>query len=139
MVNLHRGKAFYIMRNVNKMLIEDLDAVFKSILIANHRQGKIMSRREVCEQISKMPAPRLYITPEYALRVARGDSRCGANKTSWRDMHHELRRRYNSLPPNMRTLTNIAKIIAEPADSFYLNPSRISKLLYRVYDRRKQA
>ena len=130
------------MQNVNKMLLDDLDALFKSILVSNNRRGKVMSRKEVCEQISKMPAPRLYITPEYALRVARGDAHCGANKTISRDMHQEVRRRYYSLPPDMRTLTNIAKVIAQPADSFYLIPSRISKLLYSVYaknGRRKQA
>lgn len=124
------------------MLLDDLDAVFKSILISNNRQGKIMSRKEVCELISKMPAPRLYITAGYALRVARGDARCGAHKTISRDMHQEVRRRYHSLPPNMRTLTNIDKVIAQPAESFYLIPSRISKLLYQVYaknNRRKQA
>lgn len=141
--NFVPGKGvFYVMRNVNKMLLDDLDAVFKSILVSNNRQGKIMSRREVCELISKMPAPRLYITPEYALRVARGDARCGAYKTISRDMHQEVRRRYHALPPNMRSLTGIATVIAQPAESFYLIPSRISKLLYQVYaknNRRKQA
>ena len=133
---------FYVMRTINKMLLDGLDAVFKSILVSNSLQGKIMFRREVCEQISKMPAPRLYITPEYALRVARGDARCGANKTITREMHQEVRRRYHALPPNMRSLTGIAKVIAQPAESFYLMPSRISKLLYQVYaknNRRKQA
>lgn len=125
------------MRNINQQLLNDLDAVFKSILVTNHRDGRVMCRREICEQISKLPAPRLYITPEYALRVSRNYSRCGAYKTSAYKMHQEVRRRYNSLPENMRTLANLSKVISEPAESFYLTPARISTLLYRVYDRRK--
>lgn len=130
------------MRSVNKMLLDDLDSIFKSILVSNTREGRVMTRRQVCDIIAKSPAPRLYITPEYALRVARGYPRCGAHKTTQSKMHQEVRRRYYSLPTEMRTLTNIAKAISQPAESFYLTPENISALLYRVYaknNRREQA
>jgi 3-polyprenyl-4-hydroxybenzoate decarboxylase len=57
-------------------------------------------------------------------------------------MQQELRKRISSLPKNMRSISNIAKVIAEPAPSFYLSPRRIYDFLYQVYaknNRRKQA
>ena len=127
------------MQTVKELLLTDLDKVFKSIITANHREGRIMTRREICNIIAKFPAPRLYITPEYALRVFRGHHRCGASTNSYRatDMQQELRSRILSLPENMRTIANIAKVIEKPAPSFYLSPYRIHDLLYKVY-RRKQ-
>ena len=132
------------MQTAKEMLLKDLDAVFKSIVISNNREGRIMTRREICDIIAKSPAPRLYITPEYALRIFRGDVRCGARTNSYRvsAMQQELRKRISSLPKNMRSISNIAKVIAEPAPSFYLSPRRIYDFLYQVYaknNRRKQA
>ena len=129
------------MQTAKKMLLKDLDEVYKSIIVANTREGRIMTRRQVCELIARSPAPRLYITPEYALRIFRGHPRCGTHTNSYRvaAMQQELRSRILSLPENMRTLANIAKVIAEPAPSFYLSSRRIYDFLYKVYDRRKQA
>ena len=132
------------MQTAKEMLLKDLDAVFKSIVISNNREGRIMTRREVCDIIAKSPAPRLYITPEYALRIFRGDVRCGARTNSYRVsvMQQELKKRISALPKNMRSISNIAKVIAEPAPSFYLSPRRIYDFLYQVYaknNRRKQA
>ena len=119
------------------MLLKDLEEVFKSIVVTNNREGRKMSREQVCKIISQSPAPRLYITPEYALRVFRNDRRCGAHTYRASDMQKELRSRILALPPDMRTTTNIAKVIAQPAPSFYLSPRRIYDFLYRVYDRRE--
>lgn len=131
------------MCKVREMLMNDLDSIFKSILVANNREGRIMYRKQICEQISRMSAPRLYITPEYALRVVRGHPRCGAVKAQWcKRQQEEVRRRYYSLPEDARTLTNLAKVLEEPAESFFLPPKQISNLLYQVYaknNRRKQA
>ena len=128
------------MRTIKEILLNDLDEVYKSIVVANHREGRIMTRREICNIIAKSPAPRLYITPEYALRVFRGDRRCGASVSSYHAtaMQQELRSRILALPENMRSLANIAKVIAEPAPCFYLSSYRIYDFLYKVY-RRKQA
>lgn len=128
------------MRTIKEILLNDLDEVYKSIVVANHREGRIMTRREICNIIAKSPAPRLYITPEYALRVFRGDRRCGASVNSYHAtaMQQELRSRILALPENMRSLANIAKVITEPAPSFYLSSYRIYDFLYQVY-RRKQA
>ena len=125
------------MQTVKEMLLKDLDEVFKSILISNHREGRIMSRRQICDIIAQHPAPRLYITPEYALRVFRGYPRCGAHIYRTASMQQELRSRILSLPDDKRTLTNIAKVITQPAPSFYLSSQRIYDLLYKIYDRRK--
>lgn len=116
------------------MLINDLDSIFKSILIENNRCGRIMHRKQICEQISKMPAPRLYISPEYALRVVRNHPRCGALKAQGcKRQQEEVRRRYNSLPEDARTLSNLARLLEQPAESFFLPPKQISNLLYEVY------
>ena len=72
------------MQKVKELLLTDLDKIFKSIVVANHRDGRIMTRREICNIIANFPAPRLYITPEYALRVFRGHRRCGASTNSYR-------------------------------------------------------
>ena len=143
-VLLYSGKAIFdFMCKVREMLMNDLDTIFKSILVANNREGRIMYRKQICEQISRMPAPRLYITPEYALRVVRGHPRCGAIKAQWsKRQQEEVRRRYYSLPEDARTLTNLAKALEQPAESFYIPPKQISNLLYQVYaknNRRKQA
>ena len=127
------------MCKIREMLINDLDSMFKTILVKNNREGRIMFRKEICEQISRMPAPRLYITPEYALRVVRNHPRCGAVKPSRSRMQQEeVRHRYYSLPEDERTLTNLAKVLEEPAESFYLSPVRISRLLYYVYGKNNQ-
>ena len=131
------------MQKMHEMLMNDLDNLFKSILITNQLEGRIAYRLQICEQISKLPAPRLYVTPEYALRVIRGYSRCGAEIPSRRKRQQdEVRRRYYSIPEDIRSLPNLGKVLAEPAESFYLSPKQISNLLYRVYaknkNRRKQ-
>lgn len=122
------------------MLLKDLDEVYSSIVATNHREGRVMTRRQICDIISKSPAPRLYITPEYALRILRGHPRCGARTNSYRvaAMQQEMRSRILALPENRRSLADIAKAIAEPAPSFYLSSRRIYDFLYKVY-RRKQS
>ena len=118
--------------------MNDLDAAFKSIITTNAREGRIMFRNEICEMISKLPAPRIYVTPEYALRVVRGYSRCGAKKGLLKmKQQDELRRGYYSLPPTMRTLSNLAKVLAEPAEFFYVNPQRIYLILFKVLHAKK--
>lgn len=125
------------MQTAKEMLLKDLEEVFKSIVVTNNREGRKMSRKQVCKIISQSPAPRLYITPEYALRVFRNYPRCGAHTYRASAMQQELRSRILALPPDLRTTANIAKVIAQPAPSFYLSPRRIYDFLYRVYDRRE--
>lgn len=126
------------MQKIYEMLMNDLDSAFTSIITTNAREGRIMFRNEICEMISKLPAPRIYVTPEYAMRVVRGYPRCGALKNSLKmKQQAEIRRRYYSLPPNMRTLSNLAKVLAEPAECFYVNPQQISIILYKVLHAKK--
>lgn len=126
------------MQKIREMLMNDLDAAFKSIITANTREGRIMHRPEICEIISKLPAPRIYVTPEYALRVVRGYPRCGARKASLKmKQQDEIRRRYNSLPSDMRTLANLAKLLAQPAECFYITPLQISNILYELLHAKK--
>ena len=129
------------MQAIKEILLADLDEVYSSIVAANNREGRVMTRRQICDIISKSPAPRLYITPEYAMRILRGHPRCGARTHSYRvaAMQQEMRSRVLALPENQRSLADIAKAIAEPAQSFYLSSRRIYDFLYQVYNRRKQS
>jgi hypothetical protein len=125
------------MRSVKKEMLRDLDAAYRSIVVRNAKEGCYLSRMDVCKILAKSPAPRLYITPEYAMRVIKGHPRCQSSTYSTSRMHQELLARYNSLPEGSRTLVNVEMIINQPAPSFYLSPIRISDLLYKVYDRRE--
>ena len=125
------------MKSVKEQLLKDLDTIFQSIVKANIREGRKMTRRQICDIIASTPAPRLYILPEYALRVLRSNPGCGARSYHSSAMQQELRFRYLALPENMRTLPNITEIIMQPAPSFYISSSRIYDLLYKVYNRRK--
>ena len=125
-----------------QQLILDLNEVYTTIVRQNLKDGIMMSRREICEKIATMPAPRLYISPEHARLLTYSYNRISSkgNNREYRAAakHAEFYRRYNSLPANARSLQNIMALLQEPAPSFYLSPERINRLLYKIYDRRKQ-
>lgn len=118
----------------SSQLIQDLDALYTQIVVRNSKEGIEMSRLEVCEIIAQSPAPRLYINPDRALYISRNFDKY-ASKRFFRcsAKHQEFHRRFLELPKNMRNLTNIRRILDEPAPSFYLSAERINKLLYKVY------
>lgn len=118
----------------SSQLIQDLDALYTQIVVRNAKEGIEMSRLEVCEIIAQSPAPRLYINPDRALYISRNFDKY-ASKRFFRcsAKHQEFHRRFLELPKNMRNLTNIRRILDEPAPSFYLSAERINKLLYKVY------
>jgi hypothetical protein len=120
----------------SSQLIQDLDALYTQIVVRNNKEGIEMSRLEVCELIAQSPAPRLYISPDRALYISRNFDKYAA-KRFFRSSakHQEFYRRFLELPKNMRNLTNIRRILDEPAPSFYLSVERINKLLYKVYKR----
>jgi hypothetical protein len=120
----------------SSQLIQDLDALYTQIVVRNAKEGIEMSRLEVCELIAQSPAPRLYISPDRALYISHNFDKY-ASKRFFRcsAKHQEFHRRFLELPKNMRNLTNIRRILDEPAPSFYLSAERINKLLYKVYKR----
>ena len=122
-------------------LIADLDALYTSILRRNIKEGILMSNEQIYQLMSESPAPRLYLSPDKAIRLAYNSSNktiriCGHKFRSGLK-HQEFYHRLSSLPPSMRTPKNIINLLEAPAPSFYLGPDRIKKLLYKVYDRRK--
>lgn len=123
-------------KTLSRQLLEDLDALFTKIVTRNSKEGIVMTRWDICELISRSPAPRLYISPERAIRLTYGFDKYSARHYH-AGAHREFQRRYLALPENMRSPMNIQKILEEPAPSFYLSPYRIYKLLYKIYDRRK--
>lgn len=123
--------------SLSTQLVSDLDALFSSIVRDNEKKGVFMTRLQICELISKSPAPRLYITPEQARRLMYNYERYKAKKYSVSGKHEEFYRRYVLLPANQRTYSNISRIIEQPAPSFYLSASYINRILYNIYDRRK--
>lgn len=135
------GRTFFM--PYSSQLLADLDAVYKEIVTHNAKEGIIMNRLEICEVISRSPAPRLYISPEKAHRLTfnfeKNSARRDGREHRASAKHAEFYRRYMELPANMRSYHNICRILEQPAPSFYLSPHRISKLLYKVYehDRRK--
>lgn len=120
-------------------LLQDLDALYTSIVVSNTSKGIIMNRRQICEIIAQSPAPRLYINPDRARILTFNFPKYCAKKYHVSGKHAEFYRRYSALPPKMRTMMNIQKLLDQPAPSFYLAPAYISKLLYKIYDKRKQA
>lgn len=120
---------------MNTTLINDLDAAYTALIRDNEKKGIIMNRRQICARLSKTPASRLYITPDYARRILRNFPKYCASRYGATGKHKELFDRYSRLPPEERTLMNITKIINQPAKSFYLSPKYIYVLLYKVYDR----
>lgn len=141
MINFASGEYFYMTNSVFSQLLQDLDNLYKKIVIQNTAEGRIMSRHEVCEIIANSHAPRLYISPERARKLTFNFDKYrapeGSHKRGKAAMHAEFYRRYLALPKELRSITNIERIIEQPAPSFYLSPHRIYKLLYKVYDRRK--
>lgn len=141
MVKFALGENLNMSYYVFSQLLDDLDSLYKKIVVQNSSEGRIMSRREICEIIANSPAPRLYLTPERARKLTFNFDKYRAPASSHKRgkaaMHAEFYRRYLELPKEMRSMTNIERIIGEPAPSFYLSAHRINKLLYKVYDRRK--
>ena len=135
---LCRGDLFYM--HAYTSLLQDLDAIRKSIVVRNFKKNIIMPQSEICEIIAHSPAPRLYITPERARRLLAGFPNCQASGSN-NAMYQELYKRYSELPPEKRNFLNLPAIIFQPAPSFYLSPLYIKKLLIKVYgknNRRKQ-
>lgn len=120
------------MRYNNSTLLYDLSLLYKSILSRNTQEGKIVTRAQICKEISLCSAPRFYITLDYARRVINNFTR-GINtvRGTRNKKHLELYRRYLALPPEKRSINDIKEIIDSPAPSFYLSPHRINHLLYK--------
>ena len=121
----------------SSLLIQDLDAAYTSISNHYRLNGIFKTRRQICDIISQSPAPRLYITPEYASRILKAFPKYSARRYGSTGKHRELYERYRSLPPEERNIDGIIKIINQPAPSFYLSSTYIYILLYRIYDGRK--
>lgn len=121
----------------HQQLLKDLDALYTSIVVSNTKNGILMSRMQICEKIANSPAPRLYISPERARFLTFNYHRYRAKKYKAIGKHAEFYRRYCALPPEQRSMQNIIKILEQPAPSFYLSAEYISRILYRIYDRRE--
>lgn len=133
------GEIFFYMHAYTSLL-QDLDAIRKSIVVRNFKKNIIMPQSEICEIIAHSPAPRLYVTPERARRLLAGFPNCQASGSN-NAMYQELYKRYSELPPEKRNFLNLPAIIFQPAPSFYLSPLYIKKLLIKVYgknNKRKQ-
>lgn len=114
-------------------LLRDLYGAYQQILKDNNKAGITMTRIEVCRKLSTLPAPCLYISVDFARRIIRSMEKGKQRAHSpWRfRQHHELYRRYLSLPPEKRNTAGIKEILSRPAPSFYLSPHRINHLLYK--------
>ena len=119
------------------LLLQDLDALYTSIVSYNAKHGIIMSRMQICEQIATMPAPRLYISLNRARILTFNFERYRAKKHKVTGRHLEFYRRWLALPPSQRTTQSIPALLDQPAPSFYLSPKYIYRTLYRIYDRRE--
>lgn len=115
-------------------LLRDLLRVYNDIVRDNFQKNIFLTRSEICLRISTLPAPQLYITPLFARRIINAmDNGRPLAHSPWRArQHHELYKRWLSLPEDERTPQAIEKIILQPAPSFYLSPSRINYLLYKA-------
>lgn len=117
----------------NSQLLSDLFSLYKSLI----REHPCKTRREICILISQSPAPRMYFSVEYARRVISVMSLGGRRSHDpirFRK-HHELYRRWLSLPINEQNIEGLQNIISQPAPSFYLSPDRINYLLYKAIEK----
>lgn len=115
------------------ILLKDLRDYYDRIVSETRREGRILTRMEICHIIAQSPAPRIYVTPDYATRIVKSISqkKAFAQGSYRKKKHEELYRRYMSLPPEKRNKNGIRTIIEEPANSFFLSPYRINILLYK--------
>lgn len=121
-------------------LITDLLAAFFQTKHDTIRQGRRLTRMEICEILASQPAPRFYITPYAALRKIilpmekNGD--IPAHGRRRRAMHLEFYQHYIRLRESLSRDKAIAAAIEQPASSFFLSKHRINYLLYAAYHRR---
>lgn len=118
-------------------LLRDLDSLYTSIVVHNTKNDIRMQRKQICEIISRSPAPKLYITVDHARRILSNYHKHRASKYYNSAMHQELWQRWQALPPEERTTARLQEIINQPAPSFYLSAKYIYVLLYKIYDRKK--
>ena len=117
------------------MLANDLTTCYYRLLKENPK----FTRMQICELLSQAPAPRFYTSVAYAHRIIRDMSigKPRASSSRHAQMHRDIYNRWLSLPE--RTDEALQSLLESPAPSFYLSKHRIKYLLYRIYDRRKQA
>lgn len=117
-------------------LMHDLNTCYLSILRDNRSNGIELTRREICELISQCPAPRFYVTVEYARRIINcaieGRRRTRVLHSRRNAQHQEIFERYKNLPIDEQNNTGLAKLLNEPAPSFYFSAKQISNLLYKA-------
>lgn len=114
-------------------LMRDLYSAYLQIVKENSDKGITMTRLDICRILSTIPAPRLYISVDFARRIIRTMEKGRQRAHSpWRfRQHHELFKRYLALPLERRNTAGIKEILSRPAPSFYLSPHRINYLLYK--------
>ena len=114
-------------------LLSDLYSAYRQILRENTRLGLIQTRLQVCDRISRLSAPRFYVSPLYAKRIINSMSNGTPRASRQRlRLHREIYQRWLSLPESQRTDSALSDILTQPAPSYYLGVEHISRLLYKA-------
>lgn len=120
------------MKQFERQLISDLYAEYKRIKDANTELGIFEQRLTICKRIASLPAPRFYISVHYLERIIKemsmGYYRAKCNRFR---KHHELYKRWLSLPDEKKNKEGLIEIINQPAPSYYVGADRINRLLYK--------
>lgn len=111
----------YFFANMNEVKIiraQHLRKRFNELHREFQKQGKPYTMTEICRIISTEPAPRFYVTEEYACRCMNSirSGQCASRQL------RDLYRRY-------KRTGDIIKAINSPAPSYYLSGIRIYRIL----------
>lgn len=119
-----------------RQLLKDLEEAYYRILRQSRLEGKNLTRHQICDIISQIPAPRIYASPNYVNRLLR-ESTPKAKAYASSGKQQEIIKRFAGIPVSERSIEVISSKLQQPAPSFYLSSKYIYILLYNLYDKRK--
>lgn len=107
------------MNDVKIIRAQHLRKRFKELYSEYQKKGIVFTSMQICEAISREPAPRFYLTEEYAMnRIYSIRNGCTQTTRQLKDLYRIFRR-----------TGDIHKAINTQAPSYYLSPIRIYRLL----------
>lgn len=125
-----------------KQRTQALQALYNRIKSANGVNFRFLKQQSIWEMMAKEPAPRFYITPEYAARYITAYYKHGGRITSGNAaMIEELVKYYEIY---RKLYSNFAKwkiydmVVNSPAQSFYMSPQRIKEIIFNYTGRNKK-
>lgn len=119
----------------------ELRKIHKRIICESGINQKYLTRNFVVAQIEKCSAPRFYLTPKFAgdfiSAYKKGKIRLKSKMKQM--MAEDLVGVYNQMRdayPFAQRQEILEKVVAHPAKSFYLSPTRIMEIVFQYHDRR---